>query len=382
MHQGNVVPIAVVAVLLVAGCCSHDTSQPGTNPVVAGAGYAIAIGLNEIDPAHYGDDGALPGCEPDANDMAQIAKDQGFTVTTLLTRAATRDTVVKALADHASRLQPLDLLVVSYSGHGGSVPDQNGDETEGFDQTWCLYDGQLLDDELYDAWTKFRPGVRILVFSDSCHSGTILRMRKADFEGADPERPKRIEAFEREWKVLRRPALDRTLLLNDEAMRSAVSRDAKLRGRIESHPAIRRDANGHFEFVEPAPGTREVTPAEDVFTVRSLPPGQIVRTYNNNKAMYDRIGRDVPPERRAPVPATVLLISGCQDDQLSSDIGFNGLFTWMLKKVWDGAQFQGDHPSFHAEIKRRVLARNPSQAPNLDRIGNNPTFEGQRPYTK
>ena len=41
-----------------------------------------------------------------------------------------------------------------------------------------LYDGLLLDDELFKLWGKFKSGVRILVLSDSCHSGTILT---ADF---------------------------------------------------------------------------------------------------------------------------------------------------------------------------------------------------------
>ena len=55
------------------------------------------------------------------------------------------------------------------------------------DETWCLYDGQLLDDELHEAWAAFAPGVRILVLSDSCHSGTVTK---------DPE-PEIVAAQER-----------------------------------------------------------------------------------------------------------------------------------------------------------------------------------------
>jgi metacaspase-1 len=43
------------------------------------------------------------------------------------------------------------------------------------DETWCLFDGQLIDDELSGFWAKFLAGVRILVLSDSCHSGTVTR---------------------------------------------------------------------------------------------------------------------------------------------------------------------------------------------------------------
>jgi hypothetical protein len=56
------------------------------------------------------------------------------------------------------------------------VPDRNGDENDNLDETWCLYDGQLVDDELYAVWATFAPDVRILVLSDSCHSGTVVRL--------------------------------------------------------------------------------------------------------------------------------------------------------------------------------------------------------------
>ena len=51
----------------------------------------------------------------------------------------------------------------------------SGDEADKQDETWCLYDGQLIDDELYFELSRFKAGVRILVLSDSCHSGTVTR---------------------------------------------------------------------------------------------------------------------------------------------------------------------------------------------------------------
>jgi hypothetical protein len=47
-----------------------------------------------------------------------------------------------------------------------------GEEADKLDETWCLYDGQLIDDELYRA--RPPPGLRILVLSDSC-GGSIVR---------------------------------------------------------------------------------------------------------------------------------------------------------------------------------------------------------------
>ncbi|HEY6575041.1 MAG TPA: caspase family protein, partial [Mycobacterium sp.] len=68
-----------------------------------------------------------------------------------------------------------DFLFLTYSGHGGQVPDQNGDEIDGYDETWCLYDTELVDDSLYGALCTFKEGVRIFIMSDSCHSETVAR---------------------------------------------------------------------------------------------------------------------------------------------------------------------------------------------------------------
>jgi metacaspase-1 len=44
-----------------------------------------------------------------------------------------------------------------------------------YDETWVLYDRQLVDDELYALWSRFAEGVRVVMLSDSCHSGTVAR---------------------------------------------------------------------------------------------------------------------------------------------------------------------------------------------------------------
>ena len=68
-----------------------------------------------------------------------------------------------------------DSFLLTYAGHGSQVPDKAGDEDDQFDETWCLYDGELIDDELRRFWTQFAEGVLIYMVSDSCHSGTMLR---------------------------------------------------------------------------------------------------------------------------------------------------------------------------------------------------------------
>jgi Caspase domain len=140
-------------------------------------GIAITTGLNSVDPSHYGGwSGDLTACEADAEDMAHIAQSKGFEVETLLTDQATRKNLVKAVTEAADVLKSGDVFMLSYSGHGGQIPDRNSDEDDAQDETWCLYDGELVDDEIYSLLSKFERGVRVLVFSDSCHSGTVVKL--------------------------------------------------------------------------------------------------------------------------------------------------------------------------------------------------------------
>jgi hypothetical protein len=140
-------------------------------------GYAVCIGLNTVNPVHYqGWNGKLNAPEKDAADIEALLKNAGFKTDKILGSNATRANVRTALANAAASLVTGDILVVFYSGHGGQLPDLDGDEDDKLDETWCLYDGQMLDDELKQTWTRFREDVRILVLSDSCHSGTVAKL--------------------------------------------------------------------------------------------------------------------------------------------------------------------------------------------------------------
>ena len=110
-----------------------------------------------------------------------------------------------------------DLFVLCYSGHGGQVRDPSGEEADWEDETWVLWDRQLLDDELYALWSGFKPGVRILVLSDSCHSGSVVRdkSRRSPANAATSDR----------FKFIPRDVQDRT----DEAHRNEYEPPADVR---------------------------------------------------------------------------------------------------------------------------------------------------------
>ena len=167
-------------------------------------GISLHIGVDKVDPAGYplqpfyqgwhqvvlsekynpvrfdcdfqiGWEGPLQSCELDARDMFKIASRQNFRASMLKTEHATTANVTKKVRSAARSLKDGDMFFLSYAGHGAQVEDLSGDEDDGSDETWCLYDRMLLDDEMQRLYTEFAKGVRILVVADSCHSGSATR---------------------------------------------------------------------------------------------------------------------------------------------------------------------------------------------------------------
>jgi len=139
------------------------------------AKYALCIGIND----YPGTGSDLAGCVNDANDWAKELRSRGFTVTQLLDRKATGKAMREAIRSLVTKAKVGDLVAVQYSGHGSFVPDDDGDEPDGTDECLCPYDinanGPITDDELFDLYNARRQGVRLLMISDSCHSGTVAR---------------------------------------------------------------------------------------------------------------------------------------------------------------------------------------------------------------
>ena len=177
-------------------------------------GLSLHIGVNVLDPASYpieppddrwpdGWDGKLDGCHNDAEAMEKIARANGFQTTLLLSEEATADRVKAEVKKAASALEAGDIFFLSFAGHGGQVPDVSKDEgvdswgeVDGWDETWCLFDRHFIDDEQQVMYTDFAAGVRVLVVSDSCHSGTVNR--SAEDEDEKDETAPRVRCMTRE----------------------------------------------------------------------------------------------------------------------------------------------------------------------------------------
>ena len=169
-------------------------------------GYYLTIGLNEVSDFYTAS--PLAGCINDARDISRIAESQGFKkprnfanqqYAMLTDSAATFDRVLAEIRAAGQQMSAGDIFLLHYSGHGlenGTI-DESGD----VDTCWATYDKPLIDNELYAAWFSFPNNSRILVFSDSCHSGTMIRtINKRDLGGrenqmrTDSAAPARVRA--------------------------------------------------------------------------------------------------------------------------------------------------------------------------------------------
>ena len=147
---------------------------------------ALCIGIND----YPGTQNDLSGCVNDAADWAAALAARGFAVSKLIDAQASKAAMTAAIGHLIGNAAANDTVVITYSGHGTWVPDQNGDEPDQRDEGLCPWDiGQgkvLLDDELHVLLSGRAPGVRIIVISDSCHSGSVSRGDTSDLDPGLP----------------------------------------------------------------------------------------------------------------------------------------------------------------------------------------------------
>jgi hypothetical protein len=236
--------------------------------------YSLHIGLNNVDPTHYdGWNGQLYCCENDALFYHELADKAGIKNRKLLLSSGSQSAEMpisanldKYLEQFSKTLNSGDFLFITYSGHGGQIGDLNFDEEEdALDETWCLYDRQYVDDELWEHFSRFKKGVRILMISDSCHSGSVS---KAALTAKD------IEV---------------------DGLLQEISKKMNL---------VARYAPKHITF----------------------------NAVKKNKEQYYGPTHK-PIVIREDIPATVLLLAACRDEEKASEWDGYGLFTSTIKKV-------------------------------------------------
>ncbi|KXN81388.1 Metacaspase-1, partial [Leucoagaricus sp. SymC.cos] len=157
----------------------------------SGRKKALCIGIN-----YRGQNHELRGCINDARNVRRwLINHHGFRNedivlltddTTEPRHLPTRQNMIDAMKWLVRSARTHDSLFFHYSGHGGQVEDQDGDEVDGFDETIFPLDfqqaGHIVDDELHEIMVSRLPiGCRLTVqtptnalYLQSCHSGTVL----------------------------------------------------------------------------------------------------------------------------------------------------------------------------------------------------------------
>lgn len=258
--------------------------------------YSLHLGLNNVDPDHYdGWNGQLYCCENDALFYHEIAERAGIKNRKLLLSGGSQGAEMpvsanldKYLEQFSKTLKSGDFLFITYSGHGGQIKDINFDEEDSVDETWCLYDRQYIDDELWEHFSRFKKGVRILMISDSCHSGSVAR------------------------------AID-------------SPKDAEVAGLLED---IYKKMN---------------------LVTRNAPKDITFNSYSKHKEQYYGPTHK-PIVIREDIPATVLLLGACRDEELASEWDGYGLFTSTIRKVLSMNKSIGSYDDWHEKITQQIPA--------------------------
>jgi len=148
---------------------------------------ALVIGINDYTAVP-----SLDGAANDAQDIAAALSRNGTSRVLMLTnREATKANIVNAWNTLVADAKSGDTIFVTYAGHGAQLKQlKEGDERDGLDEFWVLpgfdpknlretWRESVFDNELNTWFTEAgRKGVRVVLVSDSCHSGGMDRTVK------------------------------------------------------------------------------------------------------------------------------------------------------------------------------------------------------------
>ncbi|PBK95133.1 hypothetical protein ARMGADRAFT_787474 [Armillaria gallica] len=137
---------------------------------------ALCIGINYRNRPNE-----LQGCIEDTKNIHRFLTQNDFKADdiTMLTdetvKKPTRSNILDALSQLFEGAQANDSLFLHYSGHGSQIPDTNGDEVDGRDESIESCDSLvIIDDDIHEMLRSLPSGCQLTALFDSCHSGTIL----------------------------------------------------------------------------------------------------------------------------------------------------------------------------------------------------------------
>jgi len=134
---------------------------------------ALVTGTNSVAAwAYNGWRGILEGAVNDADVIEEALKKRGYSVTKLVDGEVNIGRFKKEVHLLTKKATKGDVVWITFSGHGAQAP---GNERDGYDESLCLFNGQIFDNEIHVLLSKFKRYVNVILFIDACHSGTIYR---------------------------------------------------------------------------------------------------------------------------------------------------------------------------------------------------------------
>jgi len=159
------ISISIATIML---SCS-GSSMPTKKPIGSAKRIALLVGVED----YAGSSNDLIGIDKDISKMRDLCISWGFSVNVLQNSLNLKS----ILANYATTLNSNDIFIIYYSGHGTSIVDRNGDESDGRDEALVLSNSktnQYLIDDTFNLYLN-RIRARKLIIIDSCHSGTIYK---------------------------------------------------------------------------------------------------------------------------------------------------------------------------------------------------------------
>jgi len=317
-------------------------------------GVSLHVGVDRVDPEHYGGDLALPSCVNDAREMERIANLLGYDTARLENEDATCSNLSGFMRNAALNLFAGDALFLTYSGHGSQVPnDSDDDEPDLKDETLVLFDRMLIDDELYSLLGEFREGVRVHLVFDSCHSGTAFKQLAAPdaFDMIDVSRNAFKEEAKAPMKGLSKLRMKNDLDPEEKRPIKSASLDAAIDG---GAPETEASSEPSAENVDETAELFADLAIETMTGAAKFVSGEQV--YDRKKDVYTAVRAAVGSKERRQLDCTVTALSAAMDNQTTPAGNPLSLFTFNISRTWDSGSFAGSYTDFHRAVMGRSRA--------------------------
>lgn len=405
-------------------------------------GISIHIGVNNLNfVSPYGKLNSLKSCFFDAETMSRLMG-ANFEQPIILP-----DCTINQAKTHICNAQNElqnegGIFVLTFSGHGVAIPDANGDERANgrFDSSWCLNDGFLLDDIIKTLLAGFAPAVKVVVVSDSCHSGTIIDftrigytkefirfataigidfrnlenkiLREKGFDFIDFDEQK----FQKDVDFLRQPKIENIRKKNQEKFqqKQIIKNDEKNISALSKYKNIVFPKNHKLDLANESLKFKstffvdnqidkildELKDAPFIENVKTLPRDLVKKIYleNSEKIKNERnkattqLQKLADRENKSAIDFVnsrqILLLSACDDDEEtagSCSANENSYFVKAITEVFHDFPAGMGYKYLHGELKEKLFSYQKEiscKTRGFETFGQTPQLSGTVALTK